>query len=181
MIRLLDEIPYNTIPKEDIGDIQTIAHYSEIYDGRANFQSVETLRHFARPSIPQDLAVGYEGWVAQHLQRPTEIKPFGIKSLDYMIEACLESESADQLLDCQVVTKRGTLLQFAFPIFRYKKSHYIFFSIHIVDFRRKKEGYAWMFLSLTDDCLSRNMAVGQTSCVNEQNGGSYVDVTSGRD
>ena len=116
MVRLLDGIQYATMPKETFGDIQQIAFYSEFHDGWADFESTKTLRHFVRPRVPQDLNIGYAGWVAQHSQRPLETKPFGIKSLDYIIEACLESENADRLLDSQVITKRGILFKFVFSI-----------------------------------------------------------------
>lgn len=114
MVKLLEDTLYTSIPKSTLGDLQQITCYSEYHDGLVQNGSTATLRYFVKPRIPQDLGIGYEGWVAQHSQRPAITKPFGIKPLDYQIDACLDSENPEALLKSQVITKRGILFRYVY-------------------------------------------------------------------
>jgi hypothetical protein len=116
MVKLLDDISYGSIPTASLGEITAINCYSEYHNGDVLYGSTATLRQFVKPRMQQDLTIGYDGWVAQHSQRPPETNPFGKKSLDFLIEACLRSENPDALLQAKVVTKRGILFRFVLAL-----------------------------------------------------------------
>lgn len=113
MVKVLDDIPYTALPKATLGPIQHVTCYSEYNDGLSDYGSTANLRHFVRPKMPQDLSIGYEGWVAQHSARPAETKPFNpAQPLDNLVDACLESENTEIFLEADVITNRGILFRY---------------------------------------------------------------------
>jgi hypothetical protein len=152
MVRLLDNIPYSSIPTASLGELTPISCYSEYHNGVVQYGSTATLRQFVKPRMSQDLAVGYDVWVAQHSQIQKETKPFGIKSLDFLIEACLRSDNPDVLLSADVVTKRGILSRFALALDASWGS-VLFFS----DFLKIRKTVVLMYHSIMVDCSSKSM------------------------
>jgi len=95
-----------------MGPLQQVTCYSEYNDGLSEHRSTANLRYFVKPKIPQDLSIGYEGWVAQHSARPAETKPFNpAKPLDNLVDACLESENTEIFLKADVIANRGILFR----------------------------------------------------------------------